>query len=108
METVGSESRSDVVNLVKNDQKLVRDLATLLKPGGILILTTPYKHHKAYYGEALSSTEDGGHVRWGYTHDELRRDFRYAIRGSRPEAPPMPSLSGWARGTPVDWMPYRS
>jgi SAM-dependent methyltransferase len=62
----------ECIEHIKNDQKLVRDLAALLKPAGIQILTTPYKHHKAYYGEALSLTEDGGHVRWGYTHDELR------------------------------------
>src|SRR5215469_9813767 len=62
----------ECIEHIENDQKLVRDLAALLKPAGILILTAPYKHHKAYYGEAMSSTEDGGHVRWGYTHDELR------------------------------------
>jgi SAM-dependent methyltransferase len=62
----------ECIEHIQNDRKLVRDLAALLKPAGILILTTPYKHHKAYYGEALSSTEDGGHVRWGYTHDELK------------------------------------
>jgi len=62
----------ECIEHIKNDRKLVRDLAALLRPAGILILTTPYKHHKAYYGEAPSLTEDGGHVRWGYTHDELR------------------------------------
>jgi cyclopropane fatty-acyl-phospholipid synthase-like methyltransferase len=62
----------ECIEHIENDQKLVRDLAVLLKPAGILILTTPYKHHKAYYGEAVSLAEDGGHVRWGYTHDELR------------------------------------
>ena len=61
----------ECIEHIENDQKLVRDLAALLKPAGILILTTPYKHHKAYYGETLSLNEDGGHVRWGYTHDEL-------------------------------------
>jgi SAM-dependent methyltransferase len=62
----------ECIEHIENDQKLVRDLAALLNPAGILILTTPYKHHKPYYGEALSSAEDGGHVRWGYTHGELR------------------------------------
>ena len=63
----------ETIEHIINDQKLVRDLSTLLKPGGKLLLTTPYKHYRHLFGETrLSSTEDGGHVRWGYTHEEMR------------------------------------
>jgi SAM-dependent methyltransferase len=47
-------------------------MSRLLKPGGRLILTTPYRHYRPLWGDKLSLTEDGGHVRWGYSHNELR------------------------------------
>jgi hypothetical protein len=50
-------------------------LSGLLKPGGRLILTTPYKNGRPIYGDGLSSVEDGGHVRTGYTHEEIRALF---------------------------------
>jgi SAM-dependent methyltransferase len=62
----------EVIEHILNDRKLVADLARVLKPGGRLLLTTPYKHYRRLYREYVSETEDGGHVRWGYTHDELR------------------------------------
>jgi len=63
----------ECIEHIPNDRKLVSDLASLLTPAGTLIISTPYKYHKAYYNEALSPSEDGGHIRWGYTHDELRQ-----------------------------------
>jgi SAM-dependent methyltransferase len=60
---------------IRADAKLVRDLAALLRPGGRLLVTTPYKHYRRLIGDRLSDTEDGGHVRWGYTHDEMRQLF---------------------------------
>jgi SAM-dependent methyltransferase len=62
----------EVIEHILDDRKLVLDLAGLLKPGGQLLLSTPYKHYRRLPGEKLSETEDGGHVRWGYTHEELR------------------------------------
>ena len=64
---------AETIEHIRDDQKLVADLAALLKPGGKLLLTTPYKHYKHLLGDKLSTNEDGGHVRWGYTHEELRR-----------------------------------
>jgi hypothetical protein len=34
-------------------------------------VTTPYRHHVLAYKEEISPEEDGGHVRPGYTHEEL-------------------------------------
>jgi SAM-dependent methyltransferase len=68
----------ETIEHIKNDQKLVDDLAALLKPGGVILLTAPYAHHRALWGEKLSEIEDGGHVRWGYTHEELRAIFERA------------------------------
>lgn len=66
----------EVIEHVMNDEKLVKDMASLLKPGGRLILTTPYKNHNPLIGDKLSDHEDGGHVRWGYTFEELDALFR--------------------------------
>jgi SAM-dependent methyltransferase len=59
-----------------DDVKLIRDLAKIMKPGGKLFLTTPFLGYRGLWGDRAPSTppvEDGGHVRWGYTHDQLRQ-----------------------------------
>ncbi len=65
-----------------DDEKLVKNISNLLKPGGKLLLTAPYKHYyKHLVGDdkgSLSIYEDGGHVRWGYTHEEMENIFNKA------------------------------
>ncbi len=67
----------ETIEHLLEDQKLIDALSTLLKPNGKLLLTTPYKGHFPLVGEAQdpeyrSSVEDGGHVRFGYTIEEIR------------------------------------
>jgi SAM-dependent methyltransferase len=57
---------------IRDDRKVVSDLATLLRPGGRMLVTTPYKHYRPLVGDMVSQHEDGGHVRWGYTRDEMK------------------------------------
>lgn len=53
------------------DQEVVRLFAQVLNPGGRLHLCTPNRLCP-FSGEAgISEKEDGGHVRLGYTHEEL-------------------------------------
>ncbi|HNR95311.1 MAG TPA: methyltransferase domain-containing protein, partial [Kiritimatiellia bacterium] len=66
----------EVIEHILDDQKLIRDLSAFLKPGGMIFLTTPFKGNKGLLGDYISSSEDGGHVRWGYTHDEIRELFK--------------------------------
>jgi SAM-dependent methyltransferase len=66
----------ETIEHIREDRKLLKDLSHLLKPGGRLFLTAPFKFHKRVRGETLSEVEDGRHVRWGYTHDDLRSMFR--------------------------------
>ncbi|MBD0320348.1 MAG: class I SAM-dependent methyltransferase [Gemmatimonadetes bacterium] len=65
----------ETIEHILDDGRLVADLAALLRPGGRLLLTTPYRHYRPLRGDRVSEVEDGGHVRWGYTHDELRALF---------------------------------
>lgn len=68
----------ETVEHILNDEKLIKDLASLLKVGGRLLLTTPYKNYKRLWGDKLSQKEDGGHVRWGYSHEEIEELFKKA------------------------------
>jgi SAM-dependent methyltransferase len=62
---------TEVLEHILDDARLLQDLSRLLSPGGRLLLTTPFKFGRRATGEILSQIEDGGHVRWGYTHQEL-------------------------------------
>jgi len=68
----------ETIEHIINDEKLLKDLADLLKPGGKLLITTPFKYYKRLWKDTISATEDGGHVRWGYTHDEIAKLFDQA------------------------------
>jgi len=68
----------EVIEHLRDDAGLVANLSALLKPGGRLLLTTPYLNHHPVYGETVSENEDGGHVRFGYTHKELEQLFASA------------------------------
>jgi cyclopropane fatty-acyl-phospholipid synthase-like methyltransferase len=60
---------------VIDDRKLMRDMYSCLKPGGSLLLTTPYRRYKPITGEdngPFVEIEDGRHVRRGYTSAMLR------------------------------------
>lgn len=60
---------------ILDDAKLVRSIAECLRPGGRLLLTTPFLHYRAITVEDMgpfSPTEDGWHVRRGYTSAMLK------------------------------------
>jgi SAM-dependent methyltransferase len=65
---------------VLDDLKLMRDMADCLKPGGRLLLTTPFLMFRAITpaeNGPFSTVEDGSHVRRGYTKamlEELCRE----------------------------------
>lgn len=72
---------SDVVLSLENiehvleDEKLARDLGAMVKPGGVLLLTTPnIDYHPINQTDAgpFLPIEDGRHVRKGYSEQGLR------------------------------------
>ncbi|MBM4284584.1 MAG: methyltransferase domain-containing protein [Deltaproteobacteria bacterium] len=66
----------ETIEHILDDDKLIGDLSSMLVGGGRLILTTPNKGLKPLIGDGLLSTiEDGGHVRLGYTFSEMRELF---------------------------------
>lgn len=68
----------ETIEHIMNDRKLVADLSQRLRPGGRLLLTTPFAHYKTPFRDPISEIEDGGHVRRGYTHDEIKKLFAEA------------------------------
>ncbi|HWX74799.1 MAG TPA: methyltransferase domain-containing protein, partial [Solirubrobacteraceae bacterium] len=64
----------ETIEHMDDDAGLVRSLADLLEPGGRLLLSTPFDGHHPLYTEELnpSATEDGSHVRYGYSPEQLR------------------------------------
>ena len=61
----------ETIEHIRDDRKLIRDLASRLNEGGLLLLTTPSSAHRRLLGEELDPDEAGGHVRWGTSHIEL-------------------------------------
>ena len=66
----------EVIEHILDDQKLMKDIANCLKPGGNLLLTTPnydYKPITAMDKGPFPEVETGWHVRKGYTDSQLRQ-----------------------------------
>jgi 2-polyprenyl-3-methyl-5-hydroxy-6-metoxy-1,4-benzoquinol methylase len=64
----------ETIEHVSDDDRLVKTLAAMLKPGGQILLSTPYDRHHPLYTEERepSPVEDGSHVRYGYSQQRLR------------------------------------
>jgi SAM-dependent methyltransferase len=58
---------------LKNDQKVIEIFSKILKPKGLLHLCTPYAKRNPYYGEIISDTEDGNHLRLGYAYEDFEK-----------------------------------
>jgi len=71
----------EVIEHIVDDEKLMRDIAGCLKPGGRLLLTTPNFNLRPIdpaHAGPFPSVEDGGHVRKGYTPEGLLQICRRA------------------------------
>lgn len=64
----------ECIEHILDDRKLLVDMGRCLRPGGRLLLTTPYLYCPPIGRQCVgpfSKTEDGSHVRRGYTHEML-------------------------------------
>lgn len=70
----------ETIEHLSDDEGLVRSLASMLEPGGQLLLTTPFEGHRPLYGEPPDPdpVEDGSHVRFGYSQDRVAELVRLA------------------------------
>jgi len=65
----------ETVEHILDDRRLLSSIRDCLKPGGRLLLTTPYYHYRAITPEdngPFPTVETGWHVRRGYTESMLR------------------------------------
>jgi SAM-dependent methyltransferase len=67
----------EVIEHIDDDALAIKQIARLLKPGGILHLTTPVSRHGHWIG-FLDRHDKGGHVRLGYTQERLQSIIRDA------------------------------
>jgi 2-polyprenyl-3-methyl-5-hydroxy-6-metoxy-1,4-benzoquinol methylase len=65
----------ECIEHILDDNKVMRDIARCLKPGGTLLLTAPNNRFRpmAFDNEVLATVENGGHVRRGYVPEDLKR-----------------------------------
>ncbi len=67
----------EVIEHIDNDAEVLKKLARLLKPGGVMHLTTPVSRFGQWVG-FLDRHNHGGHVRLGYTDARLEQIVRDA------------------------------
>src|SRR3982074_2057797 len=70
----------ETIEHITDDQGLLHTLSAMLEPGGQLLLTAPFEAHRPLYSEERhpSPVEDGSHVRYGYSAQQLRASVQAA------------------------------
>ncbi len=63
---------TEVLEHITNDTQVCEKFYQLLKPGGVLHITTPNAEHPYNKAFPLDTQEKGGHVRPGYTETSFR------------------------------------
>ena len=65
----------EVLEHIKDDKFAIQTIANSLRAGGYLVGSVPEKNRAKKCGGEISKTEDGGHVRYGYTTKEMSALF---------------------------------
>lgn len=61
----------EVIEHIKDDKRFMALLSKILKPGGVIHITTPNIDGPDLFGDAIDEEELGGHVRKGYDYEGL-------------------------------------
>jgi len=61
----------DVLEHIEDDRSALQAVVDSLRPGGRLLLTVPNSEAPPLPGDSISVEQDGGHVRAGYSQDDL-------------------------------------
>ena len=64
---------TEVIEHILDDNRLIKEIAGILKKDGVLLLTAPYKNYVRFKYDTISYIEDGGHVRWGYDLEDFEK-----------------------------------
>ncbi len=63
----------EVIEHIKDDKKFIDLLSNILKPGGVIHICTPNSDGPELFGDIIETEASGGHVRKGYTYEELNK-----------------------------------
>jgi len=63
----------EVLEHLRHDDQVVKQLFRILRPGGVLHVCCPHTLHPRHQAEVLDVNETGGHVRRGYTETDYRQ-----------------------------------
>jgi len=65
----------EVLEHIKKDKEVVRKLTRMLRPGGRILISVPSDDYNLIYGDEISGANPGGHVRKGYSFQDLEKMF---------------------------------
>lgn len=68
----------DVLEHIRDDGAALAGIAAAVREGGRVLITVPDRAARPLRGDTVSASEDGGHVRQGYTREELESLLRHA------------------------------
>ncbi|MFN3562698.1 MAG: class I SAM-dependent methyltransferase [Chloroherpetonaceae bacterium] len=63
----------EILEHMMDDDAIVASISKITKPGSKLLISVPNLHHKPLYKEEVSPVENGEHVRFGYSFEQLEK-----------------------------------
>lgn len=61
----------EILEHIMDDDRIVGHISKITSPGARLLVSVPNLHHKPMYKEDVSPVENGDHVRFGYSFEQL-------------------------------------
>jgi SAM-dependent methyltransferase len=61
----------EILEHIIDDESIIRSISKITRLNSVLLISVPNLHHKAMYKEDVSPIENGEHVRFGYSYEQL-------------------------------------